>query len=255
MRAASSRATLPSLTSSATTNMVVEAMVLTPTARPSSPSIRLTLLVMPTIHSMVTGTASQPRISNSLSEKILGLLKNSMTTPWATAIIAAAIWTSSFIHARRLTTSSIAPQATISTAPSRMPRTWRVISTKSTTLKRKPRNMARPPMRGIGWSWTRRLPSGTSMAPIFCAKALTTGVAAKPDCKSYGYGEQYPDPQLGVVQHILTYTPKRLPRAAHCDLKLGDAVRPAEGPYGALVDYFATKPSFLYTLRRVRLAT
>ena len=53
--AASSSATLGSATISATISIVTELMALTPQARPSSPSMRLTALVTPTIHSTVTG--------------------------------------------------------------------------------------------------------------------------------------------------------------------------------------------------------
>ena len=59
--AATMSATFSSDTSSATTRMVTQLMVDTPTARPSSPSIRLTEFVMPTIHSTVSGMASHPR--------------------------------------------------------------------------------------------------------------------------------------------------------------------------------------------------
>ena len=51
----------PSETSSAITSIVSALIVETPQARPSRPSIRLTALVMPTIHKTVMGTASQPR--------------------------------------------------------------------------------------------------------------------------------------------------------------------------------------------------
>ena len=39
--------------------------------------------------------------------------------------------------------------------------------------------MARPPMRGMGWSCIRRLSLGTSTAPTFMAKVFTMGVMAK----------------------------------------------------------------------------
>ena len=179
MSASSMTATLPSATSRATTNIVTEEMVETPTASPSSPSMRFTEFVMPTIQSTVTGTASTPRMRASFSLKMLGFMRTSMTTPWATATTAATIWTMSFTQARSEMMSSMAPQATMRTAPSRMPRTWRVMSAKRTTLRMKPRKMARPPMRGMGWSWTRRASFGTSIAPTFWAKVLTMGVEAK----------------------------------------------------------------------------
>ena len=53
-------ATWGSPSSRAMTSKVSEEMELTPQARPSSPSMRLTALVMPTIHTTVTGTLSQP---------------------------------------------------------------------------------------------------------------------------------------------------------------------------------------------------
>ena len=43
----------------------------------------------------------------------------------------------------------------------------------------KPRKMARPPMRGMGWSCTRRASPGTSTAPTITASRLTIGVSAK----------------------------------------------------------------------------
>ena len=54
--AARMTATLGSATNIATTSIVSELMVDTPTASPSSPSIRLTAFVQPTIHSRVKGT-------------------------------------------------------------------------------------------------------------------------------------------------------------------------------------------------------
>ena len=54
-------ATLPSLTTRAITSRVMELMVDTPQARPSRPSIRLTALVMATIHSTEMGMDSTPR--------------------------------------------------------------------------------------------------------------------------------------------------------------------------------------------------
>ena len=44
------------------TNMVTVAMADTPQARPSSPSMKLTALVIPTIQRMVTGMEKIPRL-------------------------------------------------------------------------------------------------------------------------------------------------------------------------------------------------
>ena len=60
-RAAIIKATMPSLTSMAITSMVRELMVATPTAKPSSPSIRFTALVMATIQITERGMAKDPR--------------------------------------------------------------------------------------------------------------------------------------------------------------------------------------------------
>ena len=44
---------------------------------------------------------------------------------------------------------------------------------------RKPKKMARPPIRGMGWSCIRRVSLGTSTAPTFTDSAFTSGVEAK----------------------------------------------------------------------------
>ena len=89
--AATMSATFGSDTSSATTRMVTQLMVDTPTARPSSPSMRLTELVMPTIHSTVSGMASQPRTMASWLLNTFGFDTTLMTTPCSTAMTAARI--------------------------------------------------------------------------------------------------------------------------------------------------------------------
>ena len=58
--AAMTMATWLSAAIRAMTSMVVAEMAETPLARPSSPSIRFTALVMPTIHSTVMGTDNPP---------------------------------------------------------------------------------------------------------------------------------------------------------------------------------------------------
>ena len=52
--------TTGSETNSDTMSIVIELIADTPTASPSSPSIRLTAFVQPTIHSIVSGMESQP---------------------------------------------------------------------------------------------------------------------------------------------------------------------------------------------------
>ena len=48
----------------------------TPTARPSSPSMKLTAFVIATIQMIVMGTDSQPRLTYVISEKTFGLDRN-----------------------------------------------------------------------------------------------------------------------------------------------------------------------------------
>ena len=62
------------------------------------------------------------------------------------------------------------------TAPSSMPRYCLDRGRKTSTLSRKPKKMARPPMRGMGWLCIRRPSLGTSTAPTRKARERTTGV-------------------------------------------------------------------------------
>ena len=77
---------------------------------------------------------------------------------------------------RRFTMSSTAPITAMITAPTSRPITWVDMFTNSSRLITKPRKMAMPPIRGMGWSWTRRSSLGTSMAPTRLAKSFTGGV-------------------------------------------------------------------------------
>ena len=81
--------------------MVTELMVDTPQARPSSPSMRLTALVMATIQMRVTGMDSHPSCHTGLSLKMLGLERTWMRLPESTATRAAAICTTNFSLAGR----------------------------------------------------------------------------------------------------------------------------------------------------------
>ena len=117
-------ATSPSDTKSAMTSIEMALMVETPQARPSSPSMRLTAFVMPTIHKTVMGTASQPRSQYGLSAKTLGFESVWMTTPWNTATSAAKICTQNLKYARSGDISSTTPKTTIMDAPNKMPFSW-----------------------------------------------------------------------------------------------------------------------------------
>ena len=79
--AATMIATFGSATRSATTRIVMQLIVLTPTARPSSPSMRFTLFVMPTIQRIVIGIASQPSSTLSVWLNTFGFITTRMTTP------------------------------------------------------------------------------------------------------------------------------------------------------------------------------
>ena len=152
-------------------------MAETPQASPSSPSMRLTEFVQPTIHNMVTGTARIPMVIACSLVMSSGLVTTFIMMPESTAMTAESICTPNLSHALRFRTSSIAPTTAMSIAPTRMPRTWVVMLAKSSTEIRKPVKIARPPMRGIGWLWICRFLSGISMAPTFTAKFFTAGVA------------------------------------------------------------------------------
>ena len=67
----------------------------------------------------------------------------------------------------------------MTTAPSSIPRRGRVKGRNTSTLSRKPKKMASPPMRGMGWSCIRRPSLGTSTAPTRKARARTTGVVIR----------------------------------------------------------------------------
>ena len=100
----------------------------------------------------------------------------SNTRPERMATMAASSWAASLAQGLRLTMSSTAPIIAMITAPTRRPMTWVDMFTKSSRLITKPRKMANPPMRGMGWSWTLLPSLGTSIAPTFSANSFTGGV-------------------------------------------------------------------------------
>ena len=168
--------TVGSATYSDTTSMVRLLMVETPTARPSSPSIRLTALVQATIHSMVTGIESQVVFRKVVPPVGVKLEMASTTMPKRIAIPAASICPASLIQALSVTISSSAPMTAMTIVPRSRPMTCVDISTNSSSDRTKPRKIASPPMRGIGLECMRRSSRGTSIAPTASAKRLTGGV-------------------------------------------------------------------------------
>ncbi len=117
--AAISTATNTDPASHATTKFVSAAKNTTPAANPSSPSIRFTALMIPTIHSTVTGNANTP-IDRSPSS---GNPIASIRKPHAKANDAAAICAYSLYKARIPRTSSAKPSAHIPRAPTNTPTT------------------------------------------------------------------------------------------------------------------------------------
>ena len=154
----------------------MELMAEMPTARPSRPSMRLTALVQAMIHIMVNGMDSQPSGMVASPSRKPGFEMTSKTMPQRIATRAARNCPPSLIQGFRQRISSSAPMTAMITAPRSRPITCMDMLTKSRTDSTKPVKMASPPMRGIGWSWTRRASLGTSIAPTFSAKRLTGGV-------------------------------------------------------------------------------
>ena len=74
-------AILTSATISAITISDAVEMADTPTASPSSPSMKLTAFVIATIQMIVIGTESQPRFTYVMSENTFGFDKNWMRQP------------------------------------------------------------------------------------------------------------------------------------------------------------------------------
>ncbi len=83
----------------------------TPVDRPSSPSIQLMLLIIPTIQKIVSPAAIGPTDEKRIGAPPSGLAMKSMVIPSATAKQASAIWPSSWTRARRSNRSSMAPSA------------------------------------------------------------------------------------------------------------------------------------------------
>ena len=112
--------------------------------------MRLTEFVTPTIHSTVTGTARMPMVTACSLVIRRGFDTTFMITPDKTAMTAATICTQNLSQAFKFITSSMAPTTTMRIAPKSIPRTCGVMFANSRTDSRKPRNIASPPMRGIG---------------------------------------------------------------------------------------------------------
>ena len=118
------------------------------------------------------------------------------------------------------------------TEPTRSPSTFVDIGTKNISESTKPMNIASPPMRGMGWSCTRRLSLGTSIAPTFSAKRLTGGVM------TYATSSDTANASSIFIQSA---------RPGNIKIYLQFVLLSQKG--------FSTRPTRLYTLRRVLEAT
>ena len=92
------------------------AIAQTPAASPSTPSEKLTTLMISTMPSIVSGTASGPRSTGPMN----GSVKSFTTTPSSTGMATAATCPASLIAGCRSKTSSSAPTSVISAAPARI---------------------------------------------------------------------------------------------------------------------------------------
>ncbi len=103
----------------AMTANVAAAIVHTPAASPSTPSVKFTTFMTATMPTTVSTAPAPPSSSTPIS----GIEISSTLTPEATGITAAPTCPSSLTPAFRSTASSTAPISAIAAAPSRMPRT------------------------------------------------------------------------------------------------------------------------------------
>src|SRR6185369_7790127 len=165
-----------------------------PDESPSSPSMKLMLLIIPAIHRTLNATAIgvTSRTSSDLPAvpDPSGLAMNSTTKPVATANSARPSWPANCQRARRSSASSITPKAVASRPPRSRPTrstSWTLVGTGAncTTAFRESSAIvtltnaiatATPPPRGTGVSLTRRS-SGWSIASNRIATRRTSGVS------------------------------------------------------------------------------
>ena len=123
----------------------VAAIAHTPAARPSTPSEKLTTLMISTMPSMVSGTASGPKSIGPTK----GSVTSSTTTPSSTGTATAATCPTSLIDGCRSKTSSSAPTTVISAAPPRIAGYGLSSRSHSAAATATPAKMARPPRTGV----------------------------------------------------------------------------------------------------------
>ncbi len=94
------------------------AIAQTPAARPSTPSEKLTTLMISTIPTIVSGAPRSPRSTRCTN----GSVKSDTLTPFATGTVTAATWPASFSAGCRSMMSSMAPTRVMIVAPTRIDR-------------------------------------------------------------------------------------------------------------------------------------
>src|SRR4051795_11778654 len=151
------------------------AMATMPAARPSIPSIRFTRFARKAIHRTVIGAAAQPRLIEPISGRFRWSILRSQPS---TGISARATTAKALGPGRSPRVSSSSPTRATPAVPMRMPGYGPSGSTNSNAGTRMPITIAKPPMRGMGFVWTRGLSPPRSIPPIFGASQAVAGVSS-----------------------------------------------------------------------------
>ncbi len=159
---------------SAITANVAAAIVHTPAARPSAPSVKFTTFITATIPTSVRTVPQFPSWSGSTKGSVMLVT----FTPAATGIAAAPNWPASFTSGGSPPgrQSSSAPTSAMATAPARIPRVVRSSGRKSTPDTSTAARIASPPRPGTSWSWRSRS-RGSLSTPSRRASRAVGGVA------------------------------------------------------------------------------
>ena len=160
--AAASTAASSRSSDSAMIAKVAAAIVHTPAARPSTPSVKFTTFITATIPTSVSGMPQLPRSSGSTNGSVMFSTRTSENT----TIAAAANWPASFTNGDSPSSraSSTAPMNAIAVAPARIPRVSSFQGRNSTPASSTPARIASPPRLGVGLSCRPRS-RGRSIAP------------------------------------------------------------------------------------------
>ena len=172
---AESNAAPPRSSLSASTQNVIAVIAAMPAARPSMPSMKLTLFIRATIQITVTGYCSVPRSKGSKNGSVMW----SIVAPAATGMIAAPISPASLASGGSEKRSSIRPTRVHATAPARIavrrPARAGSSTSRGTAIAI---SMAIPPPNGIARSCSRRPSPGRSTRPSLNASRAASGVSA-----------------------------------------------------------------------------